>query len=134
MELLPEGQQNTTEVLWEDQQKINKFSSLINKKDELTASLEKYKSEKEYMDDLAQEVEMLGLESEESDEPIQFKIGDSFVFLPMDVAVEKIEKEDGILTEKISTVSDEIDEIDQQLAQLKAHLYGKFGQSINLER
>lgn len=129
MELLPNGQQNTTEVLWEDQQKINKFSSLINKKDSLSSELEKFKSEKEYVDDLALEIELL-----DEDEPVQYKIGDAFVFLPVSKAVEKIEKENEQLDEKISLVSDEIDEIDSQLAQLKAHLYGKFGKNINLER
>lgn len=129
MELLPTGQQNTTEVLWEDQQKINKFSSLINLKDSLSAELEKFKSEKEYIDDLALEIELL-----DEEEPVQYKIGDAFVFLPVSKAVEKIEKENESLDEKISLVSDEIDEIDSQLAQLKAHLYSKFGKNINLER
>lgn len=129
MELLPEGQQNTTEVLWEDQQKINKFSSLINKKDSLTASLDKFNTDKEYIDDLALEIELL-----DEEEPVQYKIGDSFVFLPVAKAVEKIEKENELLEEKITLTSTEIDDIDAQLAQLKAHLYGKFGHNINLER
>lgn len=129
MELLPSGQQNTTEVLWEDQQRINKFSSLINKRDTLTSELDKLKTEKEYIDDLAIEIELL-----DEDEPIQYKIGDAFVFLPVSKAVEKIEKENESLDEKISAVSDEIEKIDSQLSQLKAHLYGKFGQNINLER
>lgn len=129
MELLPSGQKNTTEVLWEDQQKINKFSSLINKRDSLSSELEKFKTEKEYIDDLAMEIELL-----DEDEPIQYKIGDAFVFLPLSDAVEKIEKENEVLDGKISGVSDEIDDIDAKLAELKAHLYGKFGNNINLER
>lgn len=129
MELLPSGQQNTTEVLWEDQQKINKFSSLINQKDALTDQLEKLTSEKGYIDDLALEIELL-----DEDEKIQYKVGDVFVFLPVAKAVEKIEAENEALDGKIDQVSEEISEIDLQLAQLKAHLYGKFGNNINLER
>ncbi|OVF05533.1 putative prefoldin subunit [Clavispora lusitaniae] len=129
MELLPSGQKNTTEVLWEDQQKINKFSSLINRKDALSEQLQKLKTEKEYVDDLALEIELL----DESDK-IQYKVGDVFVFLSVTEAVENIEKENESLDTKVEQLSDEIDEIDQQLAQLKAHLYGKFGQNINLER
>lgn len=54
MELLPDGQRNTaTEVSWDDQQKINKFSTLINKKDENLEVLKKLKEEKEYLDDLS---------------------------------------------------------------------------------
>lgn len=129
MELLPEGQKNTTEVLWEDQQKINEFSSLINRKDALAEQLAAYKTEKEYIDDLAMEIELL-----DDEEKIQYKIADAFVFVSVAKAVEMIEKENELLDGKISLTEDRIDDIDSQLAMLKAHLYGKFGNSINLER
>ncbi|OBA21788.1 Prefoldin, subunit 4 [Metschnikowia bicuspidata var. bicuspidata NRRL YB-4993] len=129
MELLPQGQANTTEVLWEDQQKINEFSSLINKKDTLADQLDTYKNEKEYIDDLAMEIELL-----DDEEKIQYKIADAFVFVSVTKAVEMIEKENELLDSKISLISDRIDDIDSQLSMLKAHLYGKFGKSINLER
>lgn len=130
MELLPEGQRNTsTEVSWEDQQKINKFSSLINKKDELTALVGKYKQEKEYIEDLSMEIELL-----DEDEKIQYKIGEVFMLLKVNVAVGRIEKENEKLDEQISTTSEEIDEIDEKLNELKKALYTKFGNNINLER
>lgn len=129
MELLPEGQKNTAEVLWEDQQKINKFSSLINKRDSLTSLLDALKSEKEYIDDLSMEIELL-----DEGEKIQYKIADSFVFVSIEKAVEMIERENETLDEKISAMNDQIDGIDSQLASLKAHLYDKFGNNINLER
>ncbi|PSK37197.1 hypothetical protein C7M61_003624 [Candidozyma pseudohaemuli] len=129
MELLPEGQQNAVEVLWEDQQKINKFSSLIYKKDALNERLEKFKTEKEYIDDLALEIELL-----DEDEKIQYKIGDAFVFLKVDAAVEAINKQNESLDGLIEKLSDEIDEIEEQLAQYKKDLYAKFGNNIQLER
>lgn len=129
MELLPEGQQNAVEVLWEDQQKINKFSSLIYKKDALNERLEKFKTEKEYIDDLALEIELL-----DEDEKIQFRIGDAFVFLKVDAAVEAINKQNESLDGLIEKLSDEIDEIEEQLAQYKKDLYAKFGNNIQLER
>lgn len=129
MELLPEGQQNAVEVLWEDQQKINKFSSLIYKKDALNEHLEKFKTEKEYIDDLALEIELL-----DEDEKIQYKIGDAFVFLKVDAAVEAINKQNESLDGLIEKLSDEIDEIEEQLAQYKKDLYAKFGNNIQLER
>ena len=95
----------------------------------MSEQLQKLKTEKEYVDDLALEIELL----DESDK-IQYKVGDVFVFLSVTEAVENIEKENESLDTKVEQLSDEIDEIDQQLAQLKAHLYGKFGQNINLER
>lgn len=129
MELLPEGQQNAVEVLWEDQQKINKFSSLIYKKDALNERLEKFKTEKEYIDDLALEIELL-----DEDEKIQYKIGHAFVFLKVDAAVEAINKQNESLDGLIEKLSDEIDEIEEQLAQYKKDLYAKFGNNIQLER
>lgn len=129
MELLPQGQKNTTEVLWEDQQKINQFSSYINQKDSLSEQLRSFQTEKEYIEDLALEIELL-----DEDEQIQYKIGDAFVFVGVSKAVEKIEAENEVLDGKIDDLSEKIAEIDSQLALLKSHLYGKFGNNINLER
>lgn len=129
MELLPSGQQNAIEVLWEDQQKINKFSSLIHKKDTLTERLEKLKTEKEYIDDLAIEIELL-----DEDEKIQYKVGDAFVFLKVEAAVEAINKQNDTLDASISELTDQIEEIEEQLASYKKDLYAKFGSNIQLER
>ncbi|KAK6455256.1 Prefoldin beta-like protein [Scheffersomyces xylosifermentans] len=130
MELLPEGQRNTAaEVLWEDQQKINKFSTLINKKDEQLEILEKLKTEKEYLDDLALEIELL-----DEDEKIQYKIGEVFVFLKVEKAVEKIEAENEKLSSQIDEIYETISTYDESLADLKKQLYAKFGNNINLER
>ncbi|RLV87690.1 Prefoldin subunit 4 [Meyerozyma sp. JA9] len=130
MELLPQGQKNTaTEVSWEDQQRINKFSSLINKKDDLQDTLKNYTVEKEYLDDLGLEIEML-----DEEEKIQYKIGEAFFFLSVEQATRKIEKADEELASKISKTEETIDEIDEQLSSLKKQLYAKFGSNINLER
>lgn len=130
MELLPQGQKNTaTEVSWEDQQRINKFSSLINKKDDLQDTLKNYTIEKEYLDDLGLEIEML-----DEEEKIQYKIGEAFFFLSVDQATLKIEKADEQLASKITKTEETIEEIDEQLASLKKQLYAKFGSNINLER
>ncbi|EAZ63689.1 hypothetical protein PICST_37933 [Scheffersomyces stipitis CBS 6054] len=129
MDLLPEGQRNTTEVLWEDQQKINKFSTLIGKKDEQLAVLEKLKTEKEYLDDLALEIELL-----DEDEKIQYKVGEVFIYMKVSKAVEKVELENEKLTDKISETSNLIDSYDESLDDLKKQLYAKFGNNINLER
>ncbi|KAL6021477.1 Prefoldin subunit 4 [Candidozyma auris] len=129
MELLPSGQQNSVEVLWEDQQKINKFSSLIYKKDALTERLEKLKSEKEYIEDLAMEIELL-----DEDEKIQYKIGDAFVFLKAEAAIEAINKQNETLDTQIFELKDQIEVIEDHLASYKKDLYAKFGNNIQLER
>lgn len=129
MELLPDGQKNTaTEVLWEDQQRINKFSTLILKKDAKLESLKKLKIEKEYLDDLGLEIELL-----DEDEKIQYKIGEVFIFMKVEEAIKKIEEEDEKLTAKINECEEEIDAFEETLSDLKKHLYAKFGNNINLE-
>lgn len=129
MELLPEGQKNTTEVLFEDQKKINKFSLLISNKDELEAQLALLKLEKEYCGDLELELELL-----DEDDKVQYKVGDAFVFLKVESAVKRIEAENERLDAKIDEIDSEIDAIDTQLLELKEQLYAKFGNNINLER
>ncbi|CCE82409.1 Piso0_002134 [Millerozyma farinosa CBS 7064] len=130
MELLPEGQTNTTtEVAWEDQQKINKFSTLVTAKDDYTSELEKAKSEKEYLDDLALELELV-----DDEEKINYKIGEAFILLKATDAVARIEKENEDLDSKIAHFESKIEELDETLNELKVQLYAKFGKNINLER
>lgn len=129
MELLPQGQTNSVQVLWEDQQNINKFSSLISTKDELLDQLEKLKTEKDYLDDLALEIELL-----DEDEKIQYKVGDVFVFIKVAKAVKRVEQDNSVIGKKIDQIESEVEEIDKQLSELKAKLYSKFGKNINLER
>jgi prefoldin subunit 4 len=130
MELLPDGQRNTaTEVSWDDQQKINKFSTLINKKDENLEVLKKLKEEKEYLDDLSLEIELL-----DEDEKIQYKVGEVFIFMKVNKVIEKIEVDNEVLTEKISNIESSVDEIDDLLESYKKQLYARFGNNINLER
>lgn len=129
MELLPKGQSNSVQVLWEDQQNINKFSSIISEKDELSADLEKLKTEKEYLDDLSLELELL-----DEDEQIQYKLADIFVFMKVSKVLERIETDNEVLGEKLEDLESKIDALDSQLSDLKAGLYSKFGSNINLER
>jgi prefoldin subunit 4 len=63
----------------------------------------------------------------------RYKIGDSFISLPLSevqemlsTSTEKIEEEVAGLEEKLSTIRDE-------MQQLKVELYARFGRSINLE-
>lgn len=130
MELLPQGQKNTsTEVEWQDQQKINQFSTLINNKDELELELSTLKQELDYFDDLSLEIELL-----DEDEKIQYKLGDCFIFLSVQSATKRIEAEQTQLKDKIESIDEKMVKIDEKLAELKAALYDKFGNNINLER
>ncbi len=129
MELLPKGQKNSAEVSWEDQQKINDFSTHISKKDILTAELEKLQTEKEYIDDLSMEIELI-----DEDDNVDYKIGDTFVLIKQSEAMERLENQNGYLETKITELEAQIEGLDSKLGALKKQLYAKFGTAINLER
>lgn len=127
--MLPEGKKNTVEVTFEDQQKINEFSKLIMRKDVCQADLNKQRQEKEYLDDVSLEIELI-----DEDEKIQYKIGELFVFMKQEKVVEQLEKDTEIIDSKIESLETRESQIDDRLATLKNELYAKFGDNINLER
>ncbi|GME69980.1 unnamed protein product [[Candida] boidinii] len=129
MSLLPEGQQNNTEVTFNDQQNINKFSTLFAKKELLTAELNDFKKEKDYLDDLSLELELI-----DEDELINYKIGETFVKLKQTEVLKRLEKDNSEIDNNVETLESEITSIDNKLSLLKTQLYAKFGTAINLER
>ncbi|KAG0663761.1 Prefoldin subunit 4 [Maudiozyma exigua] len=129
MELLPEGKKNTVEVTYEDQQKINEFSKLIMRKDVCQADLNKQRQEKEYLDDVSLEIELI-----DEDERIQYKIGELFVFMKQEKVVQQLERDTEVIDSKIESLESKESQIDERLSTLKNELYAKFGDNINLER
>ena len=129
MELLPQGQRNNTQVTFEDQQKINEFSKLIMRKDAIAQDLSLQREEKEYLDDVSLEIELI-----DEDEPVQYKVGDLFIFMKQSKVTAQLEKDAERLDNKIETLEDKQRDIDSRLDALKATLYAKFGDNINLER
>ncbi|CCF56168.1 hypothetical protein KAFR_0A07340 [Kazachstania africana CBS 2517] len=129
MELLPEGKRNTTQVTYEDQQKINEFSKLIMRKDSIEQELSKEMQEKEYLDDVSLEIELI-----DEDEKVQYKIGDIFLFFKQSEAVEQLEKDVESIDAKIEELQNKQSDIDSRVSALKTELYAKFGDNINLER
>lgn len=129
MELLPEGKQNNTQVTWEDQQLINEFSKLILRKDNLTSKLKTEQQEKEYLDDVSLELEMV-----DEDELVNYKIGEIFVLWKQSDVLEQLEKDTEMINKNIAKLENEQLEIDSRLSELKTTLYAKFGDNINLER
>ncbi|TVY56398.1 Prefoldin subunit 4 [Lachnellula cervina] len=137
------------EVRREDQDKINKFSRLHQREIGIEEELKTKHKEKEDLDDVSNELELAD-EDEKipyvavarvTQEPLQsgllttarYKIGDSFVSLPLPEVQEmlststaKIEEDVAALEEKLGTIRDEQND-------LKVELYARFGRSINLE-
>ncbi|CAI4035961.1 hypothetical protein SMKI_14G1710 [Saccharomyces mikatae IFO 1815] len=129
MELLPQGQRNNTQVTFEDQQKINEFSKLIMRKDTIAQELTLQRQEKEYLDDVSLEIELI-----DEDEPVQYKVGELFIFMKQSKVTAQLEEDTQTLDNKIQILEDKQGDIDARLDALKAALYAKFGDNINLER
>jgi len=132
--MLNESEEVDVEVNWEDQQNINLFSTLNIKLENYEAEYEKVKKEKEYMDDLQQEIEQLELLSEDENEKVKFLIGDAFVEITIPECQELIEEKLATFEKQLDDYQSKIDDANEQMAKLKAILYGKFGKSINLEK
>lgn len=83
------------------------------------------------MTDALQELELVLLDD---DERIPYRVGDSFYSLTTEEATERIEGEKGTVEGEIGKMEEEIESIKEELNKLKVQLYGKFGNSINLEK
>lgn len=91
--------------------------------------LEKAKTEKEYLEDLATELELA-----DEDEPVKYRIGDAFVHLSVEEAQASLEKDQEKWDTRVSEYETELDSINDKLSSLKSRLYAKFGNAINLEK
>jgi prefoldin subunit 4 len=85
--------------------------------------------EKEYLDDLSMELELA-----DEDEPVRYKIGDAFVHMPLDKALERITGDSEKVQADLDDLKSQMDDVHGQMEELKKALYSKFGKSINLEK
>jgi chaperonin cofactor prefoldin len=70
----------------------------------------------------------------DEEDTVPYRIGDSFYLLKAEEATERMEGEKTTIESEISKMEEDIEGMKTQLAKLKRILYGKFGNSINLER
>ncbi|KAF9364140.1 hypothetical protein BGX34_002408 [Mortierella sp. NVP85] len=124
-----EDEEGDVQVTWQDQENINNFSKYNTVLQDLEESYQVKKTEKEYLDDLASELELV-----DEDEPVKYRIGEAFVSLSLEAAQERITKSQGELEEEIEALKVKIDETTEKMDELKKQLYARFGNSINLEK
>jgi prefoldin subunit 4 len=147
MELLPEGQQNSTQVTWQDQQQINEFSTLMTHFDRLNDKLKILQQDKEQIDDVSLELELV-----DEDELVDYLIGGlsdvsnadngngiiigdgCFVKMKQSQVMAKLEEQGEKLDSQIEDTNSQIESLSGKLSGLKSSLYAKFGDAINLER
>lgn len=85
--------------------------------------------EKEYLDDLALEIELL-----DDNEKVNYKLGDTFVLMRHSSVVRRLENDNLVLTKEMTALENSIEVTQERMNELKKQLYSKFGQSINLDR
>ncbi|PQE31150.1 prefoldin subunit 4 protein [Rutstroemia sp. NJR-2017a WRK4] len=116
------------EVRREDQDKINRFSRLHQREIGLEEELKSKHKEKEDLDDVSNELELA-----DEEELIPYKIGDSFISLPLSEVQELLTKSTENIEEEVTAVEEKLSTIREEMSQLKVELYARFGRSINLE-
>ncbi|KAF8930971.1 hypothetical protein BGZ47_000294 [Haplosporangium gracile] len=117
------------QVSWQDQENINTFSKYNAKLQDLEEEYESKKTEKEYLDDLAMELELA-----DEDEPVKYRIGEAFVSLSLEAAQDRISKSQEELDQEIEGLKSQMDEAVEKMDGLKKTLYARFGNAINLEK
>ncbi|KAJ3217633.1 hypothetical protein HK099_005392 [Clydaea vesicula] len=115
-------EESDQELLWEDQQNINKFSKLSNKILEKNAELKVTLQEKEYLEDILQELELA-----DEEEEIKYKVGGCFVSLSLEQVQQRLQDSLKEGEKKFELLTKEIKGIDDEMSKLKVLLYGKFG-------
>ena len=63
----------------------------------------------------------------------RYKIGDSFMSLPLPEVQEMLASSTGKIEESVSAVEERLSAVREEMEQLKVELYARFGKSINLE-
>jgi len=63
----------------------------------------------------------------------RFKVGDSFVWLPLPEVREKLSESTEQMDEEVSRLEETLSGIRDEMKELKVQLYARFGRSINLE-
>ncbi|KAL5338456.1 Prefoldin subunit-domain-containing protein [Aspergillus crustosus] len=122
------GSTEDTEVRREDQEKINRFSRLHQRETILEESLKGKQKDKEDLEEISTELELA-----DEDELVPYKIGDSFVHLPLEEAQTLLASSTEEIDSEVAKLEETLGEVRDEMQQLKVALYARFGRSINLE-
>ncbi|BGP41063.1 hypothetical protein JCM10450v2_005085 [Rhodotorula kratochvilovae] len=118
-----------TPVTREDQERINAFSRLNSRTDEIVDVLDGLTKQKEDLEEVETEMELV-----DEDEQVMYKLDTTFVHLPASEALEHLQTQLDKIRNEVDALETEKTECEEQMEALKKELYAKFGSSINLER
>ena len=115
------------DILWEDQQRINRFSILNMDWHDLEKEVKLREEKLNALQDAADEIELLIGDS------VKCLIGESFVELTNDEVLTRLERLKAADRVETEALRGKMEEMEREMKTLKAHLYAKFGSRINLE-
>ncbi|KAL4984646.1 Prefoldin subunit-domain-containing protein [Aspergillus falconensis] len=122
------GNSEDTEVRREDQEKINRFSRLHQRETVLEEKLKAKQKDKEDLEEVSTELELA-----DEDELVPYKIGDSFIHLPLEEAQTLLASSTEHIDSEVAKLEETLSDLRDEMQQLKVALYARFGRSINLE-
>ncbi|KAK7005825.1 Prefoldin subunit 4 [Favolaschia claudopus] len=147
LRMLENDDDDAAEVTLEDQNRISTFSKLNARIRNLEAKLQELRQEKEALDDLSTELELA-----DEDEPVlydatsrlpcessliiirpRYKVGETFLHMPLPRALKRLEKDQDGLSAQLSSVATTVEQYEKEMKELKVTLYAKFGSAINLD-
>ena len=73
------------------------------------------------------------LELADEDEKVPYKIGDTFISLPLPEVQELLANSTAKIEESVSAVEEKLPSLRDEMESLKEERYARFGKSINLE-
>jgi len=116
------------EVSRDDQANINNFSKYNAKFHEKVAELTLRDNMLEEMDDALTELELA-----DDDGNLRLKFGECFIRVDVDSAKDYIEKLQETTKQEAKELKTVVEDTQKRMNKLKSSLYGKFGNSIQLE-
>ncbi|OZC07437.1 prefoldin subunit [Onchocerca flexuosa] len=114
----------------EDQKMINRFARLHQKSIDVKERLQEASRELQNLNDAADEVMLLDDIDAES---VPFKIGSGFMHMDQETFNKQLENMKESLENQVADLTQKYKKICDEMDSLKSILYGKFGESINLE-
>lgn len=123
--------QGVMNVTKEDQQKINLFASLNARLEDVKDELSSKSNELKNYEDALGEAEIKMLEDE--GDKLHLQVGDIMVNLDPEKTQKWLEDKMEGLKKSIAELEKKKEKIVEEMTQLKAHLYARFGNNIHLE-
>jgi len=112
----------------DQQKKINMFAVRNGWMEELEQELKTKENDLKNLEDAEQEIYLVA-----DDSTIPILVGDSYVHYDADAATEELGKRVTAKKEEIKKLEGDITSVKAEMNKLKADLYEKFGDNINLE-